>query len=214
MLGKKVLPLGTLFLVLVMALAMLGIGYALWSTTLTDEGVVNTGSFSADWFDVFTDDDGDAYKPGYDDGDTGDCGTGAGSCDPKEPGPNPARYTKGVGACAAWIVDTEDHQILHWQLDTTYPSYYCTVWGHIRNTGSIPMKLQSRSLERSHPAKFTTGFVSGVACGTQIDPGDLLPIGMWVHVEQEAEPESTYTGNSSYELVQWNEYDPGLCTGW
>ena len=212
MLGKKVLPLGTLFLVLVMALAMLGIGYALWSTTLTDEGVVNTGSFSADWFNVFTDDDGAVVDPTKDDGDTGDCDIGAGSCDPRQPGPNPARYTKGVGACTSWIVDTEDYQILHWQLDNTYPSYYCTVWGHIRNTGSIPMKIQSRELT-SDP-EIESGFVSGVSCGDQIDASGLLPIGMWVHVKQEAQPESSYVGNSAYTLVQWNEWEAGNCSGW
>ena len=40
---KKSLPIGTMFMILVIALALLGVGYSLWSETLTIEGNVQTG---------------------------------------------------------------------------------------------------------------------------------------------------------------------------
>lgn len=75
------------------------------------------------------------------------------------------------------------------------------------------MKIQSRQL--THDSEITTGFVTpDFACGDQIDPGGLLQVGMWVHVEQNAIPGTTYVGNSSYTLVQWNEWDSNACSGW
>jgi len=215
MFAKKSLPIGTLLIVIVIALAGMGVAYGHWTATLTDVGTVNTGTFVADWFNVFTDDDGTVVDATKDDGDDGNCAIGGSSCDPLEPGPNPNRETKGIGHCTSWIVDTEDYLILHWNVDNAYPSYYCTVWGHIRNMGSIPMKIQTRSLT-ADPG-ITTGFIGGAhafACGDQLDASDLLQVGMWIHVEQSAEPDQSYSGSSTYTLVNWNEWDAGACSGW
>ena len=138
MFSRKSLPIGTLVMVLVIMLALLGVGYALWSTTLTDVGTVTTGTFLARWDNVFTDDDGAVVDENKDADDDGNCAIGGSSCDPSAPGPNPARYDKGIGHCTSGIVEAESWEILHWSVSNAYPSYYCTVWGHITNTGSIP----------------------------------------------------------------------------
>ena len=46
---KKALPVGTMFLMLVIALALLGVGYALWSETLTITGTVQTGEVDVEF---------------------------------------------------------------------------------------------------------------------------------------------------------------------
>ena len=45
----KSLPVGTLFIVLVIMLALLGVGYALWSETLTISGTVSTGEVDVEF---------------------------------------------------------------------------------------------------------------------------------------------------------------------
>ena len=227
MFGKKALPVGTLVVMLIIALAGLGLGYALWSTTLTDAGTVTTGTFGAKWAYTFTDDGGTVDDSTRDVGDIkckddsgcvypkGPCPAGGGcesARDPSGPGPNGPRYDKAIGHCASSILDTEQYKILHWDVSNAYPSYYCTVWSFIGSTGSVPMKVQARTL--NHSSQIETGFVAGLNCGDQIDPEDQLPVGMWVHVLQTATPGATYSGNSSYTLVQWNEWSSGACTGW
>lgn len=225
MFSRKRLPIWALVVVLILALAGLGLGYAHWTWDLEDEGTVTTGQWHADWFNVFTDDDGAVVDSTKDDGDTGDCETdsaclyGQGSRDPSSPGPNPTRYDKAIGSCGALIDEFEDYQVLHWSVSNAYPSYHCTVWAHIRNTGSVPMKLTKRSLALNpgSEGRITTGFVNDpeLYCGAQIDPNETFPIGVWVHVEQDAQWDgATYGGTSDYELVNWNEFDPSMCAGW
>ena len=52
MLTKKSLPVGTLFIILVIALALMGVGYALWSETLTISGTVNTGEVDVEFLNI------------------------------------------------------------------------------------------------------------------------------------------------------------------
>jgi hypothetical protein len=221
MFARKRLPVWALVVVLILALAGLGLGYAHWTLRLFDQGTVTTGSFTAEWQDAFTDDD-DIDDPGDKDlGDDGFCLAymegGEGSCDPVEAGPMPSRNNtfaepKDVGKCTVDILrDSEGNRvILDWKVENGYPSYYCTVWGHIANTGSVPMRIYHRALKNPNPNRITTGFAvdsnQPYDCGYQIDPGESLQVGMWIHVEQAAEPGgNTYTGSSEYRLVNWNE---------
>ena len=75
MLKRKALPVGTLFMILVLALAFLGIGYGLWSKLLKIDGTINTGEVNVIFYDAFTDDDNEY------DGDPCPIVSG-GSCDP------------------------------------------------------------------------------------------------------------------------------------
>jgi hypothetical protein len=65
----KFLPVGILFMVLVMALAALGVGYGHWTKTLDINGSVTTGEVNADFDSASTSDTG--IDPGY----TKDVGT-------------------------------------------------------------------------------------------------------------------------------------------
>jgi hypothetical protein len=225
---RKSIPVGTLFMIIILALATLGVGYGLWSKMLYINGTIETGNVNAVFYDAFTDDDGDVDNPEKDNGDAGTCAeyqynpAGIGSCDPNKFGPDPTRYLKDVGYCKAEI-DTADAQKLHITVTNGYPSYYCTVWFDIWNNGSIPVKIQSLTVTPDPLEKWVNGeqvtvALSELACGDQIDPVEdpstlegLAQGDIHIHVEQAADPGATYTFDAELLLVQWNEYFPEKC---
>jgi hypothetical protein len=106
---KKLL---TLMVVAVLALSALGVGYALWSETLTITGTVNTGSIGAAWSADAMWDDEAANK----DVSSIECHVG-----------NPAQSE----------LETE----LYVNLTNAYPSinYYCEF--NVEGTGTVPVHL-------------------------------------------------------------------------
>jgi len=200
---------GTLFLLMI-ALAAIGVGYGLWQKTLTISGTVSTGNVNAGFTQAYTDDDGRVDVSTKDPTDTGDCRIGTSSCDPSGPGPDAPRYDKGVATCVARVEDNGGTVTI--SIGNGYPSYYCTIWAHIKNTGSIPVRIQSATVTGTNiTTELTAGLLSGTACGTQIDPGDEIQVGGWVHVEQSALQSDTYWANLQVQLVQWNEFNGTLC---
>lgn len=155
MLKRNALPTSGFFMVVLVALATVGVGYGLWSKVLTIEGTVNTGDVNAAFNTPFTDDDDDRNDPNRDAGDTGNCPVGSGSCDPKETGAEidtpqaiaDHRYDKGVASCVAGlaVIDPDPAQDGNQGATVTisegYPSYHCTAWFPIVNNGSIPLHL-------------------------------------------------------------------------
>jgi len=226
MLGRKYLPVTALFMLLVLALVAVGVGFGLWSKLLLINGTVHTGKVDAVFYKAFTDDDGTVNNPAKDGGEPGDEGKcflyGDSSCDPKAFGPNPDRYDKDVGDCFAWI--GQDPEILHVNVENGYPSYHCTVWFDIWNNGTIPVKIQSLTV---NPSNFTNGTevtvgLSELTCGQQIDPvtdpsslQGLAQGDIHIHVEQAAkqslEEPVEYDFTAELLLVQWNEYFENQC---
>jgi len=212
--GRKSLPVGVLVMLLVLALATLGLGYGLWSKTLYINGTVGTGKVDAIFITAFTDDDNKVDDADKDPGDIGTCINDPNtSCDPSSPGPKPTRYDKDVGLCVA-VIDPNDAEKATVTVSTGYPSYYCTMWFDIKNNGTIPLKIQSLTLI---PANFTNGLevtvaLSQLAKGQQIDPyvtdDDLAQGDIHIHVEQEAGQGASYSFSAELLLVQWNEYKP------
>lgn len=223
MLKRNSLPVGAFFMILVLALAGLGVGFGLWSKLLLIEGTVETGSVDAIFYEAFTDDDNEVDNPDKDAGDTGDVEPcplfGDGSCDPSAFGPNPERYDKDVGECLVFI-DEQDPQELDVFVYTGYPSYHCTVWFDIWNNGTIPVKIQDLQVT---PVDFTNGLevtvgLSELSCGQQIDPVEdpaqlegLAQGDIHIHVEQEAAENAVYHFNAELLLVQWNEFFEDQC---
>ena len=212
---------GLLFLGLIVALGTLGLVYGLWSQVLTVQGEVNLGTVDAVFSQAFTDDDDVVDDVNKDPGATGDCpdlggvdvdGDGLTSCDPSSPGPAATRYDKDVARCDATLNES-DPRLLTVTVDNAYPSYWCTVWAHVLNNGSIPVKIQKLIPVSGN---FTPGVeldLVGVegACGTQIDPGDDVQLGAALHVLQAAPQGDTLSGEFQIQLVQWNEFDPAQC---
>jgi len=96
-------------MLLVLALATLGIGYGMWDKILYIDGTVNTGEVDADFDAAFTDDSGTNIDPGYD---------------------------KHVASCEVSGVGT---QTLYITIENAYPSYRCRVDFQVTNTGTIPV---------------------------------------------------------------------------
>lgn len=159
---NRTIGTGGLVMMLVLALAAVGIGVALWSKVLTINGIVGTGSVNAEFVAAFTDDDDRVNDPDRDFYDTGDCPIHAGplpaptSCDPKETGAEPEanrnhRYDKDVARCDATAVTNDNEpqpgsQLANVAIRNSYPSYHCTAWFGIHNNGSIPIHLHSVSI--------------------------------------------------------------------
>jgi len=100
-------------MLLVLALATLGLGYAHWEKLLDINGTVNTGEVDADFDAAFTNDPGTTIDPTYD---------------------------KHVGSCEVSGVTT---QLLTITIDNAYPSYECDVDFQVTNMGTIPVKVKA-----------------------------------------------------------------------
>ena len=178
---------------LVLALASLGVGYGLWSKTLYINGTVGTGDVDAEWTSV--------------------------GCFDNEPGlPEP----KDIGITRGWI-DPDDAQILHFEIENGYPSYIGDCQVHFGNTGTIPLMVEAITflpgaeltncsvVQDPNTGSFvascdqlTVGWFDGLCL--QLDPG-AIPIAssLEVHVEQKADQDSDYAFDVEVLLVQWNE---------
>lgn len=123
---------------LVLALGMLGVGFAMWSDTVTINGTVNTGSVSVTLSQVSN----DPPPNGYVDPTT----LFTGSLDPSAAGawtaPSTwvgARANKNVGSTDCAL--STDLKTINITLDNGYPGYNGSILIDVDNTGTIPVKL-------------------------------------------------------------------------
>ncbi|NIS82341.1 MAG: hypothetical protein GTO14_19520 [Anaerolineales bacterium] len=233
---RKTIPVGTMFMIIVLALATLGVGYGLWSKTLTITGVMRTGDVHAVFEDAFTDDDDVVNDPAKDSQDVDGCvdlgdvdqfteegkTDGNTSCDPAASGRDPKpHHDKDVAACVAEILaDPQTAKVTKYNV---YPSYYCTAWFDFRNDGSIPVKIASVRINGRFVApSVTTPFdlneddkadveihVSEIKVCQQVEPNELVQMNIDQHVLQDA-PQ----GGSPliYEVkIQLNQYNETSC---
>lgn len=282
-----------MFMVLVFALATLGLSYGLWANSLTIEGTVDTGNVQVLIVGSFTDDDNKVDDPNLDAGDTGFCpfpddgddddgeddngeddngkddkgkydeGDDDGedddgedddgedddredeepdgkrtSCDPAASGPDPKpHYDKDVAQCFANLADKdlehEGEQNAEVKIENGYPSYFCTAWFRIRNSGSVPVKVrrfditddQGRviveaaqpgaiyELDLSGPEGVPDGkpdldlHITDIELKQQIDPTEEALMDLDMHIRQEAPQEKAFAFELLIELAQWNEVE-------
>jgi len=220
------MSLGVVSLAVVMMLAMLGVGYTLWAKSLYIQGTVNTGTVNAEFVDAFTDDDNMVNDEEKDSGDIGRCplpqvdgGPSPTSCDPAASGRDPKpRYEKDVGQCFA-MISADDPQLATVTLENAYPSYYCTAWFDIHNTGSIPVRVRAVMIDDMavEPCQ-TNAFdldgdglpdveihVTDIELCQQIDPSQTVQLDLDIHVLQEAPQDESLEFQAAVELGQYNE---------
>jgi len=122
---KRTLTFGLLAIAVVVALALVGVAYALWSETLTINGEVTTGNVSISIGAVSDNDNG--WDPGY---------------------------TKDVGDCWVTGDSNEPAQAtIH--VSNGYPSYSCTATITVKNDGTVPVNLHDIHFTANPPAWLT-----------------------------------------------------------
>ncbi len=206
---------GILGLVVVLALAVVGIGFGHWSKMLYINGTVDTGELNLCFFSAISNDSGVTIDPGKDK----HVGTTEVYCadpwDPEQPGP--------VVPC---------QQAIMMVVENAYPCYEAGIEYMIWNVGTIPAKIQSIKINGTPvvPGQTVTiGWLeithTTLEVGTQIDPEDppvpggqiMVPGDLHIHVLQEydddgdpqTDPVLTPENASmsfvvEIEAVQWN----------
>jgi hypothetical protein len=170
MFGRKSLPIGVMVLLLIVALASLGVAYGNWNKTLYIDGTVETG-----WVD--------AEMSIYSVWDVED---------------------KDVGTCEAWLgMTNQANDTLFVTVENAYPSYECYVTFDVHNTGTIPLLVHS-PVDGS-PPEVTVQLQNCYAHESQIHYSEMVYCTLYIHPEQAAEQNATYTFGGTVLVHQWNE---------
>lgn len=179
-----------LFLVLAIALAGIGVGFAHWSKTLTIDGTVNTGMLDVVW-----------------------------SADASWDTEPPEKDASSISCWVDYSADPTG-ETLAVVLDNAYPSidYYQLV--NLENIGTIPVHINSINFDvplcepdgapsltvEMLPFDPSTGlpFELAIVSSTQLHGGDTAWGVIHVHVEQCAQQDSTIYFTGTVNVIQWN----------
>ena len=214
---RVIAPGGVIFMSVAVALALLGIGYGLWSDTLRISGAVATGSINAA-FSRHEVDEGLARGVAGGPSDNGvDEDKEAGGIDTAE------CYVRILASATpvdeAPTTDTAEDLIaarpsdfLFVYLRNAYPSFNCYVDFDVHNIGSIPLKVNQPVIGPQPGAGILT--VETQNCyenGVQVEPGKEVLCTLHVHVERGAAPNSIYRFGATICTYQWNVSGPIRC---
>lgn len=202
--GKTAMP----FLALMLAMAMIGTAYAMWSKTLYVYGYVDTGELDWEFIHPFTYTD-HGLDWTSDDGLI-----------------NVRQLDKDVGSTAYRFIDSDgdgDNDILEVTMKNVYPSYYEHMSFWVRNNGTIPLKIKKViidgqeftapfyvKLDLNGDGKDDVEIYYGDSFGVQLHPYPTIPykadISFEIHVLQGAPQGETLSFTIEIVAVQWNEY--------
>jgi predicted ribosomally synthesized peptide with SipW-like signal peptide len=194
--------LGFIALAVVLALGVLGVGFALWSQQLTITGTVETGTLLVGIRDTGTNDPPPdlTTPPGV-----------VKPIDPPNDGTIDEGYDKNVGAIESingkykFTKDNVDyyHDITY-KITNAYPCYTGTGSFAVANGGTIPVKVKTIKVTGGNIDEITFKF-AGVVEGQQIEPCTVVRGTVSFHVEQVALENTTYTITVEMDFWQWNE---------
>jgi hypothetical protein len=206
-------PGGALFMGLVVSLAVLGVGYGLWSDTLRISGAVSTGSVNAA-FRLHEVDEGLARGAPNGPSDNGV------NEDLEYGGIDTAECRVLLTASAALAADDLSSEALSARgsdrmalfIRNGYPSFNCYVDFGVVNVGRIPIKVQRPALGPLPPASvLTVEFQRCYEPGEQVEPGKEALCTLHVHVERGAAQNTTYRFGATICAYQWNAEGPVIC---
>ncbi len=184
---RKILILSV---VLAIALSALGVGYALWSDTLTIDGTINTGNVNIEW----------SAGPSYD-------------------SELPGKDVSNIECHVDYDPQSATFGQLIVTVTNAYPciDYYQDV--AVGSFGTVPVIISDVSFNTSLlppnttvemlPASF--GGYEGypdIAVGVQLHENDVAIGTIHVHLTNDAEQGTTYTFTGNVTAVQYNEYTP------
>lgn len=194
--ARKSMPIWAIFMILVIALALLGVGYAVWSETLTISGSVQTGEVDVEFSQYPVEECVDV--------------NGVLTC------PEPPEKAAAANCTVAWsntATDPNDTGANRLQVTVTgmYPSYHCKVGFDVTSTGSVPVHVWRPVPDGTIPAWVATNFQDCYADGVQLHQGESTnECTMDLHfTNDQAPPEGSgpYTFGWTILATQWNE-DP------
>lgn len=153
---------------------------------------------------------------------------------PSSSGDTLVRSDKDVGRCYVDGASTATSLIT--QVENAYPGYACSTFATVTNTGSVPVKAGGATFTVKKggvdgsispiddgygtvpaavfggDAELTFDVSHGIACGTQLDPGDSIEVAGWVQVQDGASEGATYRITLTTPFVVWNAWDASMCT--
>ncbi len=208
-------PAGAVFMALTISLAILGVGYGLWSDTLRVSGAVNTGSVNAA-FSLHELDEG--LRRGAAGG-------------PADNNVNEDKEASGIDTAECYVRiaaaasdaplaanDSVDEistslasDLLFVLIRNGYPSFNCYVDFDVHNVGSIPIKVQKPVLSPFDARALTVEFENCYDSGVEVPPGKEVLCTLHVHVERGAQPNSWYRFGATICAWQWNADGPVRC---
>lgn len=217
--------IGILALAVVLALGLVGAGFAYWNETLTIEGDIGTGEVDVEFLvDPAYEYSGLAYKyydgswdkAGGNDPDWfhGSQGPDYGTNTLGGPVGTTARVDKDVAITTYNPVDTDsdgDADKIEVTLENAYPGYVSGITYRIHNNGTIPVKWKI-IVDTADPELFVCTI--DPAEGKQFEPCEFQKIGTGVVVAYESDfgfdaaEGHTYHFTIMYEATQWNGYTP------
>ena len=190
-----------MFLVLVIALAAVGVGYALWSETLTIQGTVQTGEVDVEFSQHPVEECVDV--------------AGVGDCLPEVTDD----WDKSAAAdCSVEWLGSEGEDpsldnganLLQVSVTGMYPSYHCKVNFDVTSTGNVPVHVWQPEPTGDIPEWVATDF-DCYEDGVQLHQGGTTGIcTIDIHFTNDTAPEENsgpYTFGWTILATQWNE-DP------
>jgi hypothetical protein len=196
MFRRRAMPISALIMILILALATLGIGYGLWSKTLIIEGTVNTGKVDAEF--SYNEVDEGVWRP-FNQNNQDD--------DEEYEGKDVAECTMEVAGDKLTITITKG-----------YPSFHCWAEFDVHNTGTIPIKLHLPEFKDVPPwltlnlddssipyGCYHDTYFNPVGVHPQLHPSDRVFCVIFMHIEQSAPQDATATFTGSIFAHQWNE---------
>jgi hypothetical protein len=128
--------IGLIAIVVVLALGIIGVGYAAWSQSITVSGTANVGSFGVKFENAASNDAGTANDP-----------SSAGAWTFSGTGVPPYTWSgtnlsQNVASTTGVITSvTKTNDTLTITLTNAYPGYYGSIAADVLNTGSVPVKM-------------------------------------------------------------------------
>jgi predicted ribosomally synthesized peptide with SipW-like signal peptide len=195
---RKTLPIGTIFILLVIALALVGVGYAFWSETLTISGTVTTGEVDVQF---------STYEPV-------ECvDTQAGLCQPE-----PSEKAAAANCTVAWLGPDADsngdsgYDQMAVTVTGMYPGYHCKVSFDVTSTGNVPVHVELPKPVGVIPVWVATNFVSCYTNNVQLEQDQSTGVCTldiaFTNATAPDENSGPYTFGWTILAKQWNEEPP------
>jgi predicted ribosomally synthesized peptide with SipW-like signal peptide len=184
-------------MILVIALAVLGVGYALWSETLTITGTVNTGEVDVGFSTHPKEECVDVW--------------GVGDCIPE------SEYPEKVDAANCdleWTTEDTSDGYDHLSVTVTgmYPSWHCKVRFDVTNLGNVPVHVKLPVATTDIPDWVAVDFADCYDDSIQLHQGETTGVcTIDIHfTNEQAPPENSepYTFGWEIYALQWNEDPP------